>query len=151
MKQLPLFPSHDPVHLKSYLGKYIRKDVTVVITDNSTVMLSIKNKKDHLSLRLHRMFLSASPDVLDELAGKISAPILEKNSTEPDQTMTDELPPDHAGLLEIMGYDPISIDRLIQLSALTAEEVSSMLLIMELEGRVATLSGGFYQRLNPRD
>ena len=71
MKQLPLFPSHDPVHLKSYLGKYIRKDVTVVITDNSTVMLSIKNKKDHLYLRLHRMFLSASPDVLDELAGYI--------------------------------------------------------------------------------
>ena len=71
MKQLPLFPSHDPVHVKSYLGKYIRKDVTVVITDNSTVMLSIKNKKDHLYLRLHRMFLSASPDVLDELAGYI--------------------------------------------------------------------------------
>ena len=71
MNQLPLFSSLDSTHLKSYLGKYIRKDVTVVITDNSTVMLSIKSKKDHLCLRLHRMFLSAGPDVLDELAGYI--------------------------------------------------------------------------------
>jgi len=105
----------------------------------------------HQLIREGAKLVESATDILDELAGKISPPILEKNSTEPDQVMTDELPSDHAGLLEIMGYDPISIDRLIQLSALTAEEVSSMLLIMELEGRVATLSGGFYQRLKPRE
>ena len=64
-----LFLSHDEHQLKNHLEKSIRKNVTVVITDNSTVMLSIKSKKDHFSLRLHRMFLSASGDVLDELAG----------------------------------------------------------------------------------
>jgi DNA processing protein len=50
-----------------------------------------------------------------------------------------------------MGFDPISIDQLVQHCGLTAEEVSSMLLIMELEGRVAALPGGFYQRLKPRE
>ena len=69
MKQICLFPGHDEYHLKSHLEKSVRKQVTVVITDNATVMLSIKSKKDHFSLRLHRMFLSASRDVLDELAG----------------------------------------------------------------------------------
>jgi predicted metal-dependent hydrolase len=64
-----LFPCLDEHHLKSHLEKSVRKHVTVIITDNSTVMLSIKSKKDHFSLRLHRMFLSASRDVLDELAG----------------------------------------------------------------------------------
>ncbi len=69
MKQLHLFPGHDANYLKSHLEKSVRKQVTVVITDNSTVMLSIKSKKDHFSLRLHRMFLSASRDIIDELAG----------------------------------------------------------------------------------
>ncbi len=69
MKQMCLFSGHDEHHLKSHLEKSVRKQVTVVITDNATVMLSIKSKKDHFSLRLHRMFLSASRDVLDELAG----------------------------------------------------------------------------------
>jgi DNA processing protein len=105
----------------------------------------------HQLIREGAKLVESAADILDELAGKISTPIPKNNSAEPGQTMTDEFPSDHAGLLEIMGYDPISIDQLIQLSALTAEEVSSMLLIMELEGRVATLSGGLYQRLKPRE
>jgi len=71
MKQQHLFPSIDFIYLKSYLEKSVRKNVTIVITDNSTVMLSIKRKKNHISLRLHRMFLSASHEVLNELAGYI--------------------------------------------------------------------------------
>jgi len=69
MKQLHFFPGLDATHLKSYLEKSVRKNVTVVITDNSSVMLSIKSKKDLFSLRLHWMFLSADHDVIDELAG----------------------------------------------------------------------------------
>jgi len=69
MIQLHLFPGFDATHLKSYLEKSVSKNVTVVITDNSTLMLSIKSKKDSFSLRLHRMFLSAGHDILDELAG----------------------------------------------------------------------------------
>ncbi len=43
----------------------------MTITDNATIMLSMKSKREHVSLRLHRMFLSAGHDVLDELAGYI--------------------------------------------------------------------------------
>ena len=68
MRQLQLFTSLDATHVKSYLEKSVRKNVTVIITDNSTVMLSIKSKKDHCSLRLNRMFLSAGRDVIDELS-----------------------------------------------------------------------------------
>lgn len=71
MNELHLFPSLATTHLKSYLEKSVRKNITVVITDNSTVMLSIKSKKDHFSLRLHRMFLYAGSDVLNELGGYI--------------------------------------------------------------------------------
>ncbi|UCH80270.1 MAG: hypothetical protein JSW20_11065 [Nitrospiraceae bacterium] len=68
MKQLYLFSNRDATHIKRYLEKSAGRNVHLVITDNSTVMLSFRINKDHFSLRLHRMFLSANVDVLDELA-----------------------------------------------------------------------------------
>jgi DNA processing protein len=50
-------------------------------------------------------------------------------------------------LLDKMGFDPCDIDGLIARSGLTAEIVSSILLQLELEGKVAGLPGGLYQRV----
>ena len=56
---------------------------------------------------------------------------------------------DDTGLLSWLGHDPCSIDVLVQRSGLTADVVSAMLLQLELEGRVASLPGGRYQRTAP--
>ncbi len=45
-----------------------------------------------------------------------------------------------------MGYDPVSVNQLAERSGLTAEQLSSMLLILELEGRVNTVPGGYFQQ-----
>jgi len=50
-------------------------------------------------------------------------------------------------LLELMGPDPVALDTLVNLSGLTVDTLSAMLLSLELEGRIATLPGGRYQRL----
>lgn len=50
-------------------------------------------------------------------------------------------------LAEHMGYDPVTIDTLVQRSGLTAETVSSILLRMELEGVVEIMAGGRYIRV----
>jgi DNA processing protein len=50
-------------------------------------------------------------------------------------------------LLETMGYEPISIDALVERCGLTAEVVSSMLLTLEMQGIVSS-SGGLYSRIN---
>jgi len=50
-------------------------------------------------------------------------------------------------LLDKMGFDPCDIDGLIARSGLTAENVSAILLAVELEGKVAGLPGGLYQRV----
>ena len=42
----------------------------------------------------------------------------------------------------------MGIDTLAEQSGLTVDIVSSMLLLLELEGRVASLSGGRYTRVN---
>ncbi len=51
---------------------------------------------------------------------------------------------DYERLLVLMGWEPVTVDILVNRSGLTAEEVSSMLLILELEGRIDTLTGGRY-------
>ena len=50
-------------------------------------------------------------------------------------------------LLQQMGYDAVSQDTLIQLSGLTSNQLSAMLLTLELEGKIASLPGGRYQRI----
>jgi len=42
-----------------------------------------------------------------------------------------------------MGFDTISVDQLVARSGLTAAAVSSMLLILELDGRVVSQAGAF--------
>lgn len=50
-------------------------------------------------------------------------------------------------LLTIMGFEPIALENLVRLSHLTVSEVSSMLMLLELEGKVSSLAGGQYQKI----
>lgn len=50
-------------------------------------------------------------------------------------------------LLNAMGFDPFTLDQLVTISGLTVSDVSSMLMLLELEGKVATLTGGQYQKI----
>jgi len=54
---------------------------------------------------------------------------------------------EHLEILKLVAYEPTSVDTLAVASGETAESVASMLLILELEGYVASLPGGRYQRL----
>ncbi len=56
--------------------------------------------------------------------------------------------PRAGGLLAHLGYDPCDIDTLCARSGLTADAVSAMLLRLELDGKVAGLPGGRYQRIS---
>ncbi len=55
--------------------------------------------------------------------------------------------PDYTRLLESLGFEPTSVDDVVARSGLTAEAVSSMLLILELRGDVASSPGGLYARV----
>lgn len=56
--------------------------------------------------------------------------------------------PEHDPLLAHMGFDPVDVDSLCARAGLPAEQVSAALLRLELAGRVASLPGGMYQRLD---
>jgi DNA processing protein len=62
----------------------------------------------------------------------------------PGEAIDDD--PAYGRLLEALGHDPVDVDTLVQRSGLTTGEVSSMLLMLELQGRVHSLAGSRYQR-----
>lgn len=53
----------------------------------------------------------------------------------------------HARLLDAIGFAPTDFDSLVAATGLTAGAISSMLTALELDGHVADLGGGRYQRL----
>jgi DNA processing protein len=56
----------------------------------------------------------------------------------------------HKILLDALGFDPADLDLLIARTGLKAEAVSSMMLILELEGHVQAAPGGRYSRVSNR-
>lgn len=58
-----------------------------------------------------------------------------------------QLEPEYRIMLNAMGDAPVSVDMLVECSGLTADAVSSMLLLMELRGLIASQPGGMYTRL----
>ncbi|HEY0504750.1 MAG TPA: DNA-processing protein DprA [Lysobacter sp.] len=53
--------------------------------------------------------------------------------------------PDYQTLWSALGHDPTAMDQLVERTRLTAAAVSSMLLLMELEGRVASQHGRYFR------
>ncbi|MBB3226406.1 DNA processing protein [Luteibacter sp. Sphag1AF] len=55
--------------------------------------------------------------------------------------------PEYRRLLDAMGYDPAPLDTLVQATGFAPGALSSMLMMLELEGQVAGVGGNRYQRL----
>ncbi len=51
-------------------------------------------------------------------------------------------------LLNLILFSPTTVDYLVEKSGLSVESVSSILLVLELEGYITSLAGGSYMRLN---
>jgi DNA processing protein len=54
------------------------------------------------------------------------------------------LDPDYKKVLESVGFDPTSVDHVVERSGLTADAVCSMLLVLELQGLITATSSGHY-------
>jgi predicted metal-dependent hydrolase len=62
---LPL--ERDPLRVKDLIERLGGRPVSLTITDNSSSMLSIREQRGIVYVRLHRMFLDAGEDVLKEI------------------------------------------------------------------------------------
>jgi DNA processing protein len=103
------------------------------------------SKGCHALIKSGAKLVESSDDVLAELAGfrrSGYASTIKPATAEPSVSGSSD-----TGLLAQMGHDPVDIDSLCSRANMSAEQVSSQLLRLEIDGRVAALPGGLYQRL----
>ncbi|MFO8152853.1 DNA-processing protein DprA [Thioalkalivibrio sp.] len=110
-------------------------------------ILSPLSRGCHRLIQEGAQLVESPDDILEDLAewlgvgGRSSDP-----APPPDDAAS--LDPEHERVLTLMGFDPVSLEELLQRTGLTVETLSSILVLMELNGRVASLSHGRYQRLD---
>ncbi|WP_456418441.1 DNA-processing protein DprA [Thiolapillus sp.] len=101
----------------------------------------------HRLIREGAKLVETAADVLEELAPGLEPFILapEPDSAEPPASAR-QPDPQRQQLLAAMGYDPVSTDTLVERTGLAPEAVSSMLLLLEMEGHVSSEPGGLFIR-----
>jgi DNA processing protein len=105
----------------------------------------------HQLIRQGAKLVETADDIVAELA-PLAGHLLQTidESTTPGRVTAggEEADEEYVKLLDAIGHDPVSADALVERSGLTIDQVSSMLLILELEGKIEKLSGGRYSVLS---
>ncbi len=102
----------------------------------------------HRLIREGAKLVENAPDIVSELG-----PLAQHLAQTPDEPRSSsasalDKDTDYEMLLKVMGFDPATADELARQSGLTIDQVSSMLLILELEGEIEAQTGGRYSRLH---
>jgi len=110
----------------------------------------------HRLIRDGAKLVETAAEVAEELrplAGQLAQALTELLTDDCSKTLDSAalapqivLDPEYERLLEAVGFDPTPVDEIIRRSQLTTATVSSMLLMLELEGHVAAHPGGRYSR-----
>jgi len=98
----------------------------------------------HHLIRQGAKLVDQASDIIDDIGSLLG--FMEQQPDLNHSTETVEMDTDYQKLLETIGYDPVSIESLVQRSGLTIEQLSSMLLILELNDHIQTVAGGQYVR-----
>jgi DNA processing protein len=101
----------------------------------------------HELIRQGAKLVESAEDIVSEL-GPLAGHLMQ-NAAETKTPPPEVLPArdaDYDVLLQAIAHDPATPDQLAAESGLTIEQVSSMLLILELEGEIEALKGGQYLR-----
>ena len=103
----------------------------------------------HQLYREGAKLVETADHIIEELGALAEfAQITDPPANNQPQTLPAGEDTEYQQLFAYLGYDPIHIDELISRSGLTADAVSSMLLLLELQGRVSALPGGKYTRIS---
>jgi DNA processing protein len=93
----------------------------------------------HALIRQGAKLVESVQDILDELLPRAAG----ASST----VATAAIEPASDPLLEVMGFDPVTLDTLVARTGWPAQDLNIRLLDLELDGRVARLPGQLFQRL----
>ncbi|MBK1694705.1 DNA-protecting protein DprA [Chromatium weissei] len=108
----------------------------------------------HALLRDGAKLVESAADILSELAPLLRVALTANAaSTAPHEMPHDELltlDTESRAVLKAMGFDSVAPDELIERSGFSAQQVTSILLVLELSGHVSSVPGGRYSRIRGR-
>lgn len=110
-------------------------------------VLSPVSRGCHRLIRDGAQLVESADEVLEDLADWLGIAPGEPPDAAPEP-VREPLDPEQERVLNAMGFDPIPLETLRDRTKLTIERLSSMLVLLELNGRVAALDHGRYQRLD---
>lgn len=105
----------------------------------------------HQLIRQGAKLVESADDIVSELGPLVAHLMQNTQATSPLPASREQAPPQHDAeyekLISALGHDPATVDELASQSGLTIGQVSSMLLILELEGEIEALNSGQYARI----
>lgn len=112
----------------------------------------------HWLIRQGAKLVETAADILEELGPQLNAYLRDDtppgdlgHSGEPFADPRVLLDQEQCALLDQLDAEPIAVDSLVERTGLTADVVSSMLLVLELHGYVQAIPGGRYRRASAED
>jgi len=99
----------------------------------------------HQLIRDGAAIVETPGDVTAELTGLAGFIIDQQTMNSVDHDTRLDL--EHGNLLELIGYDPVNCDILVQRSGLTIDKLSSMLLVLEINDFIQSAPGGCFVRI----
>lgn len=100
----------------------------------------------HALIREGARLVQTAEEILDELAPQLRSLIAADAPPSAAAVDASALDAEQRNVLEAMGFDPVAPDELIGRTGLSADRISSILLLMEIEGHVSSIPGGRYCR-----
>ncbi len=97
----------------------------------------------HRLIRQGAKLVESANDILEELAWESVVNPIPSVDLETTPLSDEEL-----NLINVLGNSPCDLETLVTQTGLTPDALLAMLLPMELDGRIASLPGGRYQKLN---
>lgn len=104
----------------------------------------------HALIRQGAKLVESAQDVLEELGGA-SAPATSVDPEPAEASTRAHTDAREHLLLQALGFDPVGLDALQARTGLEAPELQASLMTLELEGLLARLPGGLFQRLADPD
>ncbi len=102
----------------------------------------------HALIRQGAKLVETAEHILEELGGfvgMLAEGTNTTNKTEDEETNSSQnVDDEYKQVLKCIDFEPTSVDKVVERSGLTADAVCSMLLVLELQGYVTALSGGYY-------
>lgn len=101
-----------------------------------------QSKGCHSLIKQGAKLVECTEDILCELSGIVAAPQPITAASKGPSTHNREENA-HRGLLDFIGFEPTSIDTIVKRSGVCASEVSALITLLELDGHITSVPGGY--------